>query len=51
MKTLPGVREAVERRDWKRVKAETKRVAASITTYTAKIDGAAEILERAIRQQ
>ena len=51
VKTLPGIREAVERRDWRQARSETKRAIAAITNYIAKIDGAAEILERATSQQ
>ena len=46
VKTLPGVREAVERRDWGQARSETERLERAIENYAARIDAATEVLER-----
>ena len=45
VKTLPGVREAVERRDWGQARSETERLERAIENYAARIDAATEVLE------
>jgi N-acetylated-alpha-linked acidic dipeptidase len=50
VKTLPGVREAVEQRQWPDVEPALRAVARAIGSYAAEADRAAELLERAVRQ-
>jgi N-acetylated-alpha-linked acidic dipeptidase len=45
VKTLPGVREAVERRAWKEARSEIAAVGGVIDDYAAAIDRASELLE------
>jgi len=48
-KTLPGVREALERRPWREAQEQIVRVAELIDAYAARIDEAAKILDAAAR--
>jgi N-acetylated-alpha-linked acidic dipeptidase len=50
VKTLPGVREAVERRQWPDVEPTVRAVARAIGSYATEADRAAEVLEKAVRQ-
>ncbi len=50
VKTLPGVREAIEQGDWAEAEAETARVAASLTAAAGAIDSAAALLQGAGRE-
>lgn len=50
VKTLPGVREAVERRQWADVERAVRAVARAIGSYATEADRAAELLEQAVRQ-
>jgi N-acetylated-alpha-linked acidic dipeptidase len=47
VKTMPGVREAIEQRDWKLADAEILRVAAALTRESELITKAASLLEQA----
>ncbi len=44
VKTLPGVREAIEQRDWKEAEEQIKIVAATIENFAAEIDKAAALI-------
>jgi N-acetylated-alpha-linked acidic dipeptidase len=44
VKTLPGIREAVEERKWDEAAAQMDVVAAALTRYTAEIRRATELL-------
>jgi N-acetylated-alpha-linked acidic dipeptidase len=46
VKTLPGVREAIEERKWPEATAEIPKVAGAIEAYAAEIEKAAAALER-----
>ena len=46
VKTMPGVREAIEQKDWKQADAEILRIAAALTRETELVARAAELLER-----
>jgi N-acetylated-alpha-linked acidic dipeptidase len=50
VRTLPGVREAVERRQWPDVEPAVRAVARAIGSYATEADRAAELLEKAVRQ-
>jgi N-acetylated-alpha-linked acidic dipeptidase len=45
VKTLPSLREAVERRAWNEARSEISAIAGVLGSYAAEIDGASEILE------
>lgn len=49
VKTLPGVREAIEQERWKEAEAEIVRVAAALTAQAGMISSAAADLEKATR--
>lgn len=42
--TLPGVREAIERRDWAGAEREIGRIAASVNAYAKDVDEATTLL-------
>jgi N-acetylated-alpha-linked acidic dipeptidase len=44
VKTLPGIREAIEQRDWKQAQDQIENAAKAITAYTEQIDAASKIL-------
>jgi len=44
VKTLPGIREAIEQRNWKEAQEQIEIVAANLSNYTKQIDQAAAIL-------
>jgi len=44
VKTLPGIREAIEQRNWKEAQEQIEIVANAITNYTQEVDAAAKIL-------
>jgi N-acetylated-alpha-linked acidic dipeptidase len=44
VKTLPGIREAIEQRDWKTAQEMIEKTAASIDAYTEQINAASKIL-------
>jgi N-acetylated-alpha-linked acidic dipeptidase len=46
VKTMPGVREAIEQKDWKQADAEILRIAAALARETELVRRAAELLER-----
>jgi N-acetylated-alpha-linked acidic dipeptidase len=48
VKTMPGVREAIEQKDWKQADTEIGRVAAALGRETALILKAADLLERRV---
>lgn len=50
VKTLPGVREAIEQGQWTEVEPAVRAVARAIGSYAAEADKAAELLEKAVRQ-
>ena len=45
VKTLPGVREAIEQRNWKEAQEQIEILASNLTKYTQQIDEAAAILK------
>ena len=45
VKTLPGVREAIEQRKWKEAEAQIKRAAGLIRTFSGEVERAARLLE------
>jgi N-acetylated-alpha-linked acidic dipeptidase len=45
VKTLPGIREAIEQRDWKQAQAQIENAARAIGSYTEQIDAASKILK------
>ncbi len=47
VKTLPGVREAIEQRDWKEADEQIARTAHALEAYAAEIDKAAQIVKSA----
>ncbi len=49
VKTLPGVREAIEQKHWDEANSEIERVAKTLANERALIDSAAEDLENAKR--
>jgi len=49
VKTMPGVREAIEQRDWKLADAEMIRAAAALARETELVTRAAELLERSVK--
>jgi N-acetylated-alpha-linked acidic dipeptidase len=44
VKTLPGIREAIEQRDWKEAQTQIENAAKAINAYTAQINAASKIL-------
>jgi N-acetylated-alpha-linked acidic dipeptidase len=44
VKTLPGVREAIEQRDWREAEAEAKRIGAALEAFAAELDAATAAL-------
>ncbi|NOT76471.1 MAG: M28 family peptidase [Cyclobacteriaceae bacterium] len=44
VKTLPGVREAIEQRDWKEAQEQIEVVAKTLLEYSAQVDAASKIL-------
>jgi N-acetylated-alpha-linked acidic dipeptidase len=44
VKTLPGIREAIEQRDWKQAQEQIEKASAAINAYTAQINAASKIL-------
>jgi N-acetylated-alpha-linked acidic dipeptidase len=46
VKTLPGVREAIEQREWKEAQEQIEILARTLSNYTAKIDEAIKLLEK-----
>lgn len=44
VKTLPGIREAIEQRNWKEAQEQAEIAAAAITEYTRQVDAASKIL-------
>jgi N-acetylated-alpha-linked acidic dipeptidase len=44
VKTLPGIREAIEQRDWKQAQLQIENAANTITAYTEQINAASKIL-------
>jgi N-acetylated-alpha-linked acidic dipeptidase len=49
VKTLPGIREAIEQRNWQLAESEVARAAAALRDETALIGMAADLLERPVR--
>ena len=49
VKTLPGVREAIEQREWEEVYTQTKRTAAAIKSLAKQIQRATQVLKRVAR--
>jgi len=45
VKTLPGVREAIEQRNWKEAQQQIEIVASKLTNYSKQVDAAAAILK------
>lgn len=45
VKTLPGIREAIEQRNWKEAQEQIEIVAKNLTNYTKQIDTAAAVLK------
>lgn len=45
VKTLPGVREAIEQREWKEAQEQIEILAGTLRAYTAKLDEAIKLLE------
>ncbi|MCB0490278.1 MAG: M28 family peptidase [Cyclobacteriaceae bacterium] len=45
VKTLPGIREAIEQRNWKEAQEQIEIVAKNLTNYTKQIDAAAAVLK------
>ncbi len=45
VKTLPGIREAVEQRYWKEAQENIERMAATLQAYTSQVKAAAELLK------
>jgi N-acetylated-alpha-linked acidic dipeptidase len=45
VKTIPGVREAIEEKLWSEVDPQMKRVAAALQSFSAQVDAATRILE------
>ncbi|HVR83952.1 MAG TPA: transferrin receptor-like dimerization domain-containing protein, partial [Planctomycetota bacterium] len=50
VKTLPGIREAVEERKWDEAAAQTEVVAAALMRFASEIDRATEILRAAAKR-
>ena len=48
VKTVPGVREAIEAKDWAEADAEVVRVSNALAAESAHIDELAKVLERAV---
>ena len=46
MKTLPGIREAIEERNWKEAGEQVPIVASSIERFAGEINRAAELLRK-----
>ncbi|MBK5278274.1 MAG: hypothetical protein JJE09_05360, partial [Bacteroidia bacterium] len=44
VKTLPGVREAIEQRDWKEAQEQIEIAATALFEYVKQVDSASEIL-------
>jgi N-acetylated-alpha-linked acidic dipeptidase len=44
VKTLPGVREAIEQRNWKEAQEQIEIVSKAIADYTQQVDAATKIL-------
>ena len=44
VKTLPGIREAIEQRNWKEAQEQIEIVAKAISDYTREVDAATKIL-------
>jgi len=44
VKTLPGIREAVEQRDWKEAQSQIENASKTLTAYTEQINAASKIL-------
>ncbi len=44
VKTLPGIREAIEQRDWKQAQDQIENAAKALTAYTEQINAASKIL-------
>ena len=47
VKTLPGVREALEQRQWAEAEDQIRKAAAAVEKYSAELRGAANLLEKA----
>ena len=45
VKTLPGVREAIEQRNWKEAEDQIGRTARALEAYAAEIDRAAQVVK------
>jgi N-acetylated-alpha-linked acidic dipeptidase len=45
VKTIPGVREAIEQKQWDEVEPQAKNAAAAVQALTAQIDAATRLLE------
>ena len=45
VKTIPGVRESIEQRQWKNIPGQVKNAAAAIESMAAQVDAAARLLE------
>jgi N-acetylated-alpha-linked acidic dipeptidase len=50
VKTIPGVREAIEQKRWKEAEQEIVRVAAALSAHAALIESAASDLEKTVRK-
>jgi N-acetylated-alpha-linked acidic dipeptidase len=46
VKTLPGIREAIEQRNWKEAQENTDIVAKAITTYNAQVEQAINVVKK-----
>jgi N-acetylated-alpha-linked acidic dipeptidase len=46
VKTLPGVREAIEQREWKEAQEQIEILAGTLQAYTAKLNEAIKLLEK-----
>jgi len=46
VKTLPGIREAIEQRNWKEAQTNTEIVAKTIATYNAQVEQAVNLLKK-----
>ena len=46
VKTLPGVREAIEQREWKEAQEQIEILAGTLSSYTAKLNEAIKLLEK-----
>jgi N-acetylated-alpha-linked acidic dipeptidase len=45
VKTLPGIREAIEQRDWKTAQVQIENAAKAITAYTEQVNAASKLLK------